>query len=130
MDIALKGVVGVVRVSLMDKKKIGAAGEDLAARYLQRNGYEIVERNKSYPKVCEIDIIAKRKNKLYFVEVKTRMTDAYGIPGDAVDARKLAHLRQGVSLYLQEHGKSEFQVDVIAITLKPELKIEHFRNVG
>ncbi len=114
----------------MYKKKLGAAGEDLAARYLIRNGYEIVERNKSFPKICEIDIIAKRKNKLYFVEVKTRKTDAFGIPSEAVDSRKLSHIRQGVKLYLEEHGKCDFQVDVIAITLNPELKIEHFRNIG
>lgn len=114
----------------MDKKKLGVAGEDLACRYLERNGYEILERNKSYPKLCEIDIIARRKNKLYFVEVKTRKTDAFGTPGDAVDKRKLMHIRQGVKLYLQENGKKDFQIDVIAITLKPELKIDHFRNVG
>lgn len=114
----------------MDKKTLGAAGEDLACRYLERNGYEILERNKSYPKVCEIDIIAKRKGKLYFVEVKTRKSDAFGIPGDAVDRRKLAHIHQGVSLYFEEKGKKDFQIDVIAITLKPELKLEHFRNIG
>lgn len=114
----------------MDKKKLGNAGEDLACRYLERNGYEIVERNKTFPKLCEIDIIAKRKNKLYFVEVKTRKSDAFGTPGDAVDRRKLAHIRQGVSLYFEENSRADFQIDVIAITLKPELKIEHFRNVG
>lgn len=114
---------------MTDKKKLGAAGEDLACRYLERNGYEIVERNKSYPKICEIDIIAKRKNKLYFVEIKTRTSDAFGIPSEAVDKNKLSHIRQGVKLYLEENGKSDYQIDVIAITLKPELKIEHFRNV-
>ena len=114
----------------MDNKKLGAAGEDLACRYLMRNGYEIVERNKSYPKVCEIDIIAKRKNKLYFVEVKTRKTDAYGIPSEAVDKRKLSHIRKGIALYLQEIGvKLAYQIDIVAITLKPELKIDHFRDV-
>ncbi len=114
----------------MDNKKLGAAGEDLACRYLMRNGYEIVERNKSYPKICEIDIIAKRKNKLYFVEVKTRKTDAYGIPSEAVDKRKICHIRKGIALYLQETGsKFLYQIDIVAITLKPELKIEHFRNV-
>ena len=112
-----------------NNKKLGAAGEDLARRYLERNGYEIVECNKSYPKICEIDIIAKRKNKLYFVEVKTRTTDAFGIPSEAVDKRKLAHIRKGAFLYLQEVAANEFQIDVIAITLKPEVKIEHFRNV-
>ena len=112
-----------------NNKKLGAAGEDLARRYLERNGYEIVECNKFYPKICEIDIIAKRKNKLYFVEVKTRTTDAFGIPSEAVDKRKLAHIRTGAFLYLQEVAAKEFQIDVIAITLKPEIKIEHFRNV-
>lgn len=114
----------------MDNKKLGVAGEDLACRYLERNGYEIVERNKSFPKLCELDIIAKRKDKLYFVEVKTRKTDAFGAPSEAVNARKLAHIRKGIFLYLQENGKCDFQIDVIAITIKPELKIEHFRNVG
>lgn len=114
----------------MENKKLGAAGEDLACRYLIRNGYEIVERNKSYPKLCEIDIIARRKDKLYFVEVKTRKTDAFGAPAEAVDSRKLSHIRKGAFLYLQENKAKAFQIDVIAITIKPELKIEHFRNVG
>lgn len=113
----------------MHNKMVGAAGEDLACRYLERNGYEILERNKSFPKVCEIDIIAKKKNKIYFVEVKTRKTNAYGIPGDAVDNRKLANIHKGIQLYMLENGRCEFQVDVIAITLKPEMTIEHFRNV-
>lgn len=114
----------------MDNKKLGNAGEDLACRYLIRNGYEIVERNKNYPKICEIDIIAKRKEKLIFIEVKTRSTDNFGIPSEAVDKRKIEHLKKGAFLYLQEHGKKPFQIDVISITLKPEIKIEHFRNIS
>jgi len=114
----------------MENKKLGNAGEDLACRYLIRNGYEIVERNKSYPKICEIDIIAKRKDKFYFIEVKTRSTNSYGEAKDAVNKGKLAHIRKGAILYLADSKIKNFQVDVIAITLKPELKIEHFRNVA
>ena len=114
----------------MDNKKLGEAGEDLACRYLIRNGYEIVERNKSYPKICEIDIIAKRKDKFYFVEVKTRSTEDYGAAKDAVDNKKLARIRKGAVLYLEDNKIKNFQIDVIAITLKPQLKIEHFRNAG
>lgn len=116
--------------ALMDKKKLGAAGEDLARRYLEKNGFQILECNKAYPKICEIDIIAKRKNKLYFVEVKTRYNDSFGIPGDAVDFKKISNIHKGIRLYFAENGKSEFQIDVVSITLKPELRIEHFRNVG
>lgn len=114
----------------MDNKKIGAAGEDLACRYLIRNGYEIIEHNKSYPKICEIDIIAKRKDKFYFVEVKTRSSEAFGAAKDAVDKKKLAHIRKGAMLYLSDYKFKNFQIDVIAITLKPEFRLEHFRNVG
>ena len=114
----------------MDRKKLGNAGEDLACRYLERNGYEIIERNKSYPKICEIDIIAKRKNKFYFVEVKTRSTENFGTAKDAVDKQKLSHIRKGAFLYMSDDKIKNFQIDVIAITLKPELKIEHYRNVG
>lgn len=114
----------------MDRKKLGNAGEDLACRYLERNGYEIVERNKSYPKICEIDIIAKRKNKFYFVEVKTRSTEAFGAAKDAVDKQKLSHIRKGAYLYTSENNIKSFQIDVIAITLKPEFRLEHYRNAG
>lgn len=113
----------------MDRKKLGNAGEDLACRYLLRNGYEIVEKNKSYPKICEIDIIAKRKEKYYFVEVKTRTTENFGTAKDAVNKQKLAHIRKGAILYLDDIKNKNFQIDVIAITLKPEFKIEHYRNV-
>ena len=64
----------------MTNKTTGNAGEDLACRYLEKNGYEILERNKHYSRFCEIDIIAKHKNTVVFVEVKTRRTNAYGTP--------------------------------------------------
>lgn len=62
----------------MDNRKLGNAGEDLACRYLQKEGYKILERNKHYSRFCEIDIIAKYKNTHIFVEVKTRKSDAFG----------------------------------------------------
>ena len=114
----------------MNNKKLGNAGENLACQYRVRNGYEILEKNKSYPKICEIDIIAKRKDKFYFVEVKTRSSNAFGEAKDAVDKNKLTHIRKGAMLYLETMKYKFFQIDVIAITLKPELKIEHYRNVG
>ena len=114
----------------MDRKKLGNAGEDLACRYLIRNGYEILERNKSYPKLCELDIIAKKKNKIYFVEVKTRMTNDYGLPSEAVDRKKIENIRKGIALYRNENSFKDYQIDILAITIKPEIHIEHFRNVS
>ena len=64
----------------MNNRDFGNIGEDLACDYLRKNGYQILERNKHFSKLCEIDIIAKFKNKIVFVEVKTRKTNAFGSP--------------------------------------------------
>ena len=86
----------------MNNRKFGDAGEELACRYLEKNGYKILERNKYYSRFCELDIVAQEKNTIVFVEVKTRRTNDYGTPMEAVTKT----------------------------TLKPELKIQHMKNVS
>lgn len=113
----------------MDNKKLGNAGEDLACRYLEKNGYKILERNKHYSRFCEIDIIAQYKKTIVFVEVKTRKTNSFGVPAEAITKTKYEHLKQGMRYYLSEHKVKEFRIDVIGITLNPELKIEHLKNI-
>ena len=98
----------------MNNRKIGDAGEDLACRYLEKQGYEI---------------IAKYKNTTVFVEVKTRKNDNYGTPFEAITKTKYENIKTGVYNYLQEHTVKDYRIDVIGITLKPELKIEHQKNV-
>ena len=56
----------------MNNRKFGDAGEDLACRYLEKQGYEILERNKHYSKFCEIDIMEKFKKTVVFVVVTRR----------------------------------------------------------
>lgn len=113
----------------MNNRDFGNRGEDLACEYLKKNGYEILERNKHFSKLCEIDIIAKLKNKVVFVEVKTRKTDNYGTPFEAITKTKYNNIKTGVLSYLQENKIKSYQIDVIGITLEPELKIEHLKNV-
>lgn len=113
----------------MNNKKIGNAGEDLACRYLEKNRYKILERNKHYSRFCEIDIIAEYKNTIVFVEVKTRKTNLFGTPAEAITKTKFEHIKQGVQYYLTEHKVKDFRIDVVGITLKPEIKIEHLKNV-
>ena len=52
----------------MNNVKTGAVGEDLARRYLERNGYEILDTNIKFSRVCELDIIAKIKKTIVFVD--------------------------------------------------------------
>ena len=113
----------------MNNKIIGNAGEDLACRYLEKRGYKILERNKHYSRFCELDIVAEYKNITVFVEVKTRKTNVFGTPQEAVTKTKYNNIRKGVQFYLSEHKVKNFRIDVISIILKPELKIEHFKNV-
>lgn len=114
----------------MMNKTTGNAGEDLACRYLEKNGYEILERNKHYSRFCEIDIIAKHKNTVVFVEVKTRRTNAYGTPLEAITRTKYENICKGVQYYIVENKVKSYRIDVIGITLKPELKINHLKNVS
>ncbi len=113
----------------MSNKTLGNAGEDLACKYLEKNGYEIIARNVHFSKYCEIDIIAKIKNKTVFVEVKTRRTNLYGTPFEAITKTKYDNIRKGIQFYLAENKIKNYQIDVIGITHKPVLKIEHMKNI-
>ncbi len=113
----------------MNNRKLGDAGEDLACRYLQKQGYEILERNKHYSRFCEIDIIAKQKDNIVFIEVKTRKTDSFGSPLEAITSSKYANIKKGIQFYLTENNVKQYRIDVVGITLKPEIKIEHLKNI-
>ncbi len=113
----------------MNNRKFGEAGEDLACRYLQKQGYEIIERNLHYSRFCEIDIVAKYKDIIVFVEVKMRKTDDFGTPADAITKTKYENIKKGVYNYLSEHKIKKFRIDLIGITLKPEIKIQHLKNI-
>jgi len=84
------------------KKTRGRKGEDLACRYLKEQGYRILDRNVRY-KMGEIDIVAQIDDTICFVEVKARTRTDYGMPRDAVDARKQRKLIRCAQLYLKLH---------------------------
>ena len=113
---------------IMTTKEIGDFGEKAAEDYLVEMDYLILERNYRL-KFGEIDIIAEYKNTLVFVEVKTRTTNDFGTPFEAITKSKYENIKKGIQFYLQEHKFQKHRIDVIGITLKPELKIEHLKNV-
>ena len=113
----------------MNNRDFGNKGEDLACEYLIKNGYEILDRNKHFSKLCEIDIIAKTKNTTVFVEVKTRKTNNFGTPFEAIGKTKYNNIKTGVLSYISEHKIKNYRIDAIGITLYPELKIEHIKNI-
>ena len=74
------------------KKELGNIGEQIAVEYLEKNNYQILKRN-FYCRQGEIDIIAKDKKEIVFIEVKTRSNLKYGRPAEAVNTQKLQHMK-------------------------------------
>jgi len=84
----------------------GQEGEQLAVRHLKRLGYTIICRNYRSP-LGEIDIIARHRGVLIFVEVKSRSTETFGSPKLAVTPAKQRKLSQVAWHYLQQHNLTE-----------------------
>lgn len=113
-------------------KEIGAKGEELAQEFIKKLGYEIIETNKRFSRFCEIDIIAKDKNTLVFIEVKTRSSDFCGSPFEAVTKTKYQNIKTGLFSYLNETKikYKNFRIDAISVLLNPEIKITHLKNIN
>jgi putative endonuclease len=106
--------------------KTGAEGENMADEWLKQRGYEILHRNWRHLHY-EIDIIAKKNNKLHIVEVKSRNASPFGHPEDSVTRKKFKNLQRAVDEYLHLNpGNKWIQYDVLAITLYKDKEPEYF----
>lgn len=115
------------------KEQVGRFGEDIAERYVREQGWEVLARNWR----CahgEIDLVAVDGDELAVVEVKTRRSQTFGSPQEAVTAAKLARLRRLAATWLaaQERRFTGVRIDVIAVTIPSAgaAKLEHLRSVG
>ena len=89
-----------------DRRALGAAGEEAAARALRREGWTLLERNARV-RAGEIDLVVERRGVLGFVEVKARRSRAAGTPEEAVDARKAARVAACAEEYLARRGLAD-----------------------
>lgn len=88
------------------RRAVGASYEEQAARYLEKQGYRILERN-FFSRYGEIDLIAKDGDTLVFIEVKYRSSIAAGDPAEAVTEKKQGRIRKTAQYYLCRHRISE-----------------------
>lgn len=107
------------------RSALGRSGEDLAVAMYLRAGYRVLDRNYRVPE-GEIDVIARRGANVVFCEVKTRRTDHWGAPVEAVAWKKQARLRRLAACWLQDRrpGAVEIRFDVVSVVLRdgrPEL---------
>lgn len=100
----------------VNKRAQGAIGENLAAEFLEKKGYLILQRNYRFER-GEIDLIAKDGDELVFVEVKARTSKAFGSPEEAVTSEKQKQIRTVAEGYLFENGIEDqrCRFDVVAI---------------
>lgn len=115
-----------------ERRKFGDLGEGIAEKYLKSKGFEILSRNYLKP-YGEIDIVARKRETLHFVEVKTvsreivtpesfdvsRETDEY-VPEDNIHPWKIKRMLKTAQVYLMEHfgdQEVEWQCDAVAVYL-------------
>ncbi len=100
------------------RKRLGDAGEGIAACELIRRGYVVRERNWRCPE-GELDIVAEQGDTLVFVEVRTRRGDHFGTPEESITPAKRAHLIASAQAYLQAHPLEErdWRIDVVAVEM-------------
>lgn len=116
----------------MTNQSLGQEGEGLAVRHLEAKGYRIIERNFKN-KIGEIDIVAKDKETLCFIEVKTRQSLSCGMPYESVHyykQRKMSKLAQSYLIYKYKTCDILARFDIVSIYKDPagQSTLEHLVN--
>lgn len=114
----------------MSTKDIGNIGEDIVAKFLQKNGYEIVKRNFTI-KGGEIDIIAKKDDTYSFVEVKTRKSNSLVSGENSITEAKKKHIIYTAECFFKKLGnpsKSRFDVAVVIYNDKKVETLKYYKN--
>lgn len=120
-----------LKENMYNNQEIGKLGENLATKYLQKSGYTIIDRNFRC-KQGEIDIIAKYKQEIIFIEVKTRTNLNYGNPAEAVTQIKQKHIERATEYYIYRNNlyKSFIRIDIIEVYIKKDkYRINHIKQI-
>lgn len=108
--------------------ELGQEGEQLAADYLKKKGWQIREMNYRFSR-SEIDLIASKNDLLIFVEVKARSTVTFGLPEQFVDAKKAENIMKGADHYIHEiDWTGNIRFDIISIIKKETTELEHIED--
>ena len=117
----------------------GMSGEEIATKYLKQKGYKIIDRNyknKSGRQLGEIDIITKKDNEIFFVEVKTRIveSDEGVLPEQNINPQKLRKLSKIAQYYIRERKlwDSVYHFDAVSVLVdynSKNAKVRHIQDI-
>lgn len=113
------------------RQRLGAAGELLARRHLERNGYRFITANWRC-RGGELDLVMRQGETLVFVEVKTRHGDRLGAAEEAVLPRKVDQLLRAAQYYLQTRpdlADAFWRIDLVAVTLDDAGDLQRFTHI-
>lgn len=115
---------------MAEKHELGRKGEELAVTHLRSLGYKILYTNWRFHHL-EIDIVAQDGDELVIVEVKSRGSNSYEHPLEAMSNRKISFLVNAADAFITEHDiEMETRFDVVSVIFfsKTDFKLEHFKN--
>lgn len=116
---------------------IGSYGENLARKFLEKKGFQFIEKNFKTPRWGEIDLVMRDGDTTVFVEVKTRSESSaavYGGPMGAINPHKIRTLLRAGQFYLSSKklDREAARIDAVAVVMPEsgEAEIEHFLNIA
>lgn len=114
---------------MAEHNKLGQTGENIAADYLTKKGYRILERNW-HSSHFELDIVAEYNDWLIIAEVKTRTGDNWELPEYAVNRKKMRNIVHAAHHYIKMYNVNKpVRFDVISVILEDKRwKVEHFED--
>ncbi len=105
---------------------LGKKGEGLAKVWLTEQGYELLHQNWRYSHY-EVDIIARKKDILHFIEVKARSSEQFGYPEESVGKKKILNLMQAAEAYLYQFPEwKHIQYNILSILIRNNHPHEYF----
>jgi putative endonuclease len=114
----------------LKRKDTGNLGEKLAAEFLKKKGYRVLETNYRC-RLGEIDIIASQNDSLVFFEVRTRSNLDLGSPEESITFKKMRNMEQTAEYYLQNHENfpDSWRIDVVAVEINADHRLKRIEII-
>lgn len=116
----------------MNTTKTGDKGEIIAIKYLQSKWYTILTTNFKFWRFWEIDIIAEKDKRTFFIEVKYRLSERFGKPEESITPNKLRKFKKTIEYYCVKNNVDFWNIEFNVIAIQKRAtsnRVTHYKNV-